>query len=342
MLLPDHTLHRPVSLDESLALLASLTADDHSAAASLAEAGGRERVRVLAGGTDVIFNMRLRLFQPEHLVSVRRIPELARVEELPDGGLRIGAGCRLVDLADDPRIVQRYPAFKESLDAVASAHVRNMGTLGGNICLETRCWYTNNSEEWRRGRDGCFKTDCEQCHVIPSSHVCHAINNADTPPALIALDAELTIRSHTRERTVALADFYRPDGIEHLALQPDELVTHLTLPPCNDRTVFMKYTPRRGMDFAIGAVAARCSGTGNEASRVTLVLGSISSAPIVVDAPARILEQQGLGDDALDAALDTLRDELGEVTNLYGRATYKKQIARTLIRRAIRRIREEG
>ncbi len=331
MLLPEHTLHRPASLTDCLAMLA----DMHDPGAERLS-----KVQLIAGGTDVIFNMRLKFFQPENLISVRRLPELSQIEELADGSLRIGAACRLVDLADDPRISERFPALKQALDAVASAHVRNMGTLGGNICLETRCWYTNNSDEWRKGREGCFKTDCENCHVIPSSRHCHAINNADTPPALIALNATLTLQSTRGSRDLPISQFYRPDGMEHMDLAPDELLTHVTLPATSDRTLFIKYTPRRGMDFALGAVAVCCSGQGEQAPAVSVVLGSVSSAPIILDQPARLLEQHGLGDASIEQALAHMRDELGEITNLYGRATYKKQIAKTLVRRALRQIRE--
>jgi len=331
MLLPAHTLHKPADLDECLQVLATLCD---------AKAERLSKVQLIAGGTDVIFNMRLKFFQPDNLISVRRLPELQRVEELNDGSLRMGAACRLTDLADDERIQQRFPAFKQAVDAVASAQVRNMGTLGGNICLETRCWYTNNSDEWRKGREGCFKTDCELCHVIPSSEQCHAINNADTPPALIALNAVLTLQSTRGSRELPIAEFYKPDGMEHMDLQPDELLTHVTVPACADRTVFIKYTPRKGMDFSLGAIAVRCGGAGNQAENVSIVLGSVSSSPINLNQPARIIEAQGLSDEAIEQAIEHMREELGEVTNLYGRATYKKQIAKTLVRRALVQIRE--
>ena len=331
MLLPEHTLHKPVSLDDCLQQLSTLGSGEQER---------HDQVQLVAGGTDVIFNMRLKFFQPDHLVSLRRVPELRQVEELPDGGLRIGAACRLVDLADDERIQQRFPALKQAIDAVASAHIRNMGTLGGNICLETRCWYTNNSEEWREGRAGCFKTDCEHCHVIPSSVHCHAINNADTPPALIALGAVLTIQSVRGSRELPIAEFYKPDGMEHMALEADEVVTHVTVPATDKRAVFIKYTPRRGMDFSLGAVAVSCGGQGEAAADPVIVLASISSSPIILRRPAEIIAEQGLGDAAVEAAVELMRDELGEVTNLYGRATYKKQIAKTLVRRALVQIRE--
>lgn len=329
MLLPEHNYLKPDSLSDCLTALADLTADSSV----------EEAARVVAGGTDVIFNMRLGLFKPANVVSVRNLTELQQVEELEDGGLRIGAGCRLIDLADNLVIQERYPAFKQSLDAVASVHIRNIGTIGGNICLETRCWFTNNSEDWREGRAGCFKTDCEQCHVIPSSQICHAINNADTPPALIALGAILTLQSATGKRDVPIAEFYKKDGMDHLALEPGELLTHITLPPTSDRSIFIKFTPRKGMDFSIGAVAICCDGEGEQLSRLTLVVASISSSPINLSKPARYLEEHGLTDAAIEAAAESIREEFGEVTNLYGRATYKKQIAKTLVRRALVAIR---
>ena len=156
MLLPDHSYVKAKSLEECLK--------------TLRETG--EKAKVVAGGTDVIFNMRLKLFQPEVAVSIRGLKDLQQVEELDDGSVRIGAACRLADLIDHPLAGGRYPAFKQSLEAVASTHIRNMGTLGGNICLETRCWYTNNSDQWREGLQGCYKTDSELCHVIKSSSKC--------------------------------------------------------------------------------------------------------------------------------------------------------------------------
>lgn len=335
MLLPEHRFHRPASLADCLRDLAALrpqgAADD---------AVKTEPVRIIAGGTDVIFNMRLRLFQPDNLISIRRLPELAQVETLDDGSLLIGAACRLADLADNPLIREYFPCFSQAIDAVASTHVRTLATLGGNLCLETRCWYTNNSAEWRRGREGCFKTDCEQCHVIPSSDSCHAINNADTPPALIALDARVVLQSIRGRRELPIAGFYRRDGLRHLALAPDELLTHVIIPPCRDRTVFMKLTPRRGMDFALGTIAVRCRVEGDRVLRAELVLGSIASAPIRLVGPGKVIEREGLSDAAIEHAAERVRAELGEVTNLYGRATYKKQLARTLVRRALHAIRD--
>ncbi len=324
MLLPDHNYVTTDSLKESLRLLGE----------------NGDRAMVVAGGTDVIFNMRLKLFNPEVAVSIRDIEELQRVEELDDGGLRIGAGARLADLAEHAAINDRYPAFADSIVAVASTHIRNMATLGGNICLHTRCAYTNNSEEWRKGLNSCYKTEGKICHVIRTSSKCLAINNADTPLALIVLGATLTLQSANGSREVSIAEFYTDDGMDNTVLRPDELVTHVTLPPVTDRTTFLKLAPRQGMDFATVAVAARCDGSGENVSTVSIVLGSISTNPIILDKPARIVSEKGLGDEAIAEALDKIRDELGHLTNLFSRTSYKKQMAGVMIRRALITLRE--
>ena len=135
MHLPEHEFLKPATLAETLA--------------ALARSG--ERAKLIAGGTDVVYNMRGRLFAPEVLISVRALAELQQVEERPDGTLALGAGCRLTDL-ERHAAVQRYPALVRALRSVASRHIRNMATLGGNLCLETRCWYTNQTAEWRQAK----------------------------------------------------------------------------------------------------------------------------------------------------------------------------------------------
>ena len=319
MLLPDHNYVTTDSLKECLRLLGE----------------NGDEAMVVAGGTDVIFNMRLKLFNPDVAVSIRNLEELQRVEELDDGGLRIGASARLADLAEHSVINDRYPAFADSIRAVASTHIRNMATLGGNICLHTRCAYTNNSEEWRKGLNSCYKTEGKICHVIQSSSKCLAINNADTPLALIVLDATLTLQTASGSREVPMAEFYTDDGMDNTVLQPDELVTHVTIPPVTDRTTFLKLAPRQGMDFATVAVAARCDGSEANVSKVSIVLGSISTNPIILDKPARIASEKGLGDEAIEEAVQQVRNELGNLTNLFSRTSYKKQMASVMVRRAL-------
>lgn len=322
MLLPDHEFLKPRTLAEGLDLL-----------------GTRRDVQVLGGGTDVVFNMRGRLFQPAALLSVRSLPELQGVRVTADGTLVIGAGSRLTDLVADP-LVARYPALVAAFRAVASRHVRNLATLGGNLCLDTRCWFTNQTSEWRDARGPCLKTGTDACHALRGAEVCVALNNADTPPALIAFDATVTLASRRGERQVPLREFYRNDGIRHTVRAPDEVLTQVSVPPTADRVVFLKETARQGMDFAYGTIAARADGHGEQATRVTLVLGSLTTAPLVLDGVARDLVANGLGTAAVAAAAAGLRSALGPLTNLYSPAAYKRELARALLAKGVAALRE--
>lgn len=322
MLLPAHEFIKPHSLAEGLEALAR--APD---------------ARPLGGGTDVVYNMRCRLFTPATLVSLRSLPELTGVTLAADGTLVIGAGTRLTDLVAEP-LLARYPALVAACRAVASRHVRNMATLGGNLCLDTRCWFTNQTKEWRDARGPCLKTGTDACHAIRGSAVCVALNNADTPPALIALDASVTLASVRGERSVRLRDFYRDDGIDHTVRAPDELLTEVVIPPTTDRVVFLKETARQGMDFAYGTIAARADGHGDRAGRLTLVLGSLTTAPRLLDGIATELVANGLGAAAVEAAAAGLRTALGPLTNLYSPAAYKRELARALLGKALAALRE--
>jgi len=326
MLLPEHDFVKPRTLAEGLAVLRDSTGE----------------VRLLGGGTDVVFNMRCRLMTPDTVLSLKDLPELQGVLVLPDGSLRLGAACRLTDLVAAPLLKERYPALVKAFRAVASRHVRNLATLGGNLCLDTRCWYTNQTKEWRDAKGPCLKTGTDVCHAIQGSSVCVALNNADSPPALIALDATVTLASSRGERTLPLQDFFREDGIRHTEREPDEILTIVTIPLTTDRLVFLKETARQGMDFSYGAIAVRADGHGTTANRLRIVLGSLTTAPRLLTGAAERLAALGLGDDGLEAACATLRDALGPLTNLYSPAAYKRELARILLRKAVLELRQES
>jgi 4-hydroxybenzoyl-CoA reductase subunit beta len=316
MLLPAHEFVKPASLAEGLAALQSA-------------AGAGNTIKLIGGGTDVVFNMRGRLFQPEVLLSLKDLPELLGVEKLADGALRIGAGVRLTDLERHP-LVAGFPGLAAGFQAVASRHIRNIATLGGNLCLDTRCWYTNQTAEWRKAKGPCLKTGVDVCFAIKTSQVCVALNASDVAPALIALDAVVTLQSTGSSRDLPLADFYTDDGIAHTVRRPDEILTAVTLPPCSDPMVYIKETARKGNDFAYGTIAAR---------RTRIVLGSLTTRPLVLQKPVAIIAEQGLSDDGIDAAVAATRDELGALTNLYTPATYKSVLARSLVRQALNELR---
>jgi 4-hydroxybenzoyl-CoA reductase subunit beta len=323
MLLPPHEFAKPASLAEGLERLGS-------------EQG---EVKLLAGGTDVIFNMRGRLFQPDVLLSIKDLAEIQQVENLADGSLSLGAGCRLSDLERHP-LVQAYPGLVAALRAVASRHVRNMGTLGGNLNLDTRCWYTNQTREWREAKGPCLKTGEPACHAIKTSDICVALNASDTAPALIALEASAVLVSADGERVVSLEDFYTDDGVLHTVRKPHEIMARVIVPPPAGRMVYIKETARKGNDFAYATIAVRANGAGEQCDRVRIVLGSLTTRPTLLNATAAVCAAQGLHDETIELAVGKVRDELGVLTNLYTPAAYKSRIARVIVREALVRIRQ--
>ncbi len=164
MQLPRFEYLRPETLGEGLSALRKY---------------GNEAV-VLAGGTDLLINMKFRLMTPKVVISLGALPELCEVAEQSDGSLCIGSACTLTDLAAHPLVAARYPALRDGIHEVGSRHVRNTATLGGNLCLDTRCWYVNQTETWRASREGCLKTGTDRCHAIKSATRCHAISSSDT------------------------------------------------------------------------------------------------------------------------------------------------------------------
>jgi 4-hydroxybenzoyl-CoA reductase subunit beta len=323
MLLPQHKFLKPATLTEGL----------HALKAASGE------VRLIGGGTDVVFNMRGRLFQPDYLLSLKDLVELQTVERLEDGSLRIGAGCRLTDLERHPAM-RTLPGLVAALRAVASRHIRNMATLGGNLCLDTRCWYTNQTAEWRDAKGPCLKTGVNVCHAIKTSEICVALNASDIAPAVIALDGIATLTSSEGERRVPFDAFYTSDGIAHTVRRADEILTAVTVPMTRDRMIYIKETARKGNDFAYGSIAARVDGSGETVNTAKLVIGSLTTRPTVLVKPGSIVAEQGLGDQAIDSAVAAARDELGALTNLYTPAAYKGQMLRSMVREALVRLRE--
>jgi len=326
MQLPRFEYLRPATLDEGLSLLAEHGTD----------------AKLMSGGTDLLINMKFRLDTPRFLISLNGLPELQSVEAIADGGLRIGAGCRLTDLVENPLVTAHCSALRDALYNVASKHIRNVGTLGGNLCLETRCWYTNQSEDWRASREGCFKTDEQLCHVIKSASRCHAINSSDSAPLLIAIGASVTLASHGGTREVPLIDFYRDDGVDHTVLEPGELLIAVTVPRFEGRAIFAKLAQREGLDFAAGTFAAAVMGPNERPESVRLVMNSIGAAPNVLVAAEQILLEAGLSDEGIEAAAHAARGTMGEITNLFSPSGYKRRLVKALIRDALLELREQA
>src|SRR4051794_21336623 len=203
---------------------------------------------LVAGGTDLLPNMKRRQQTPRTLVGLRRIDELRAIAN--GDGLTIGAGVTLTELVRDNRVRHSYGALWQAAAQVATPHLRNMGTLGGNLCLDTRCNYYDQNYEWRKAIDFCMKKDGRTCWVATSSPKCLAVSSTDTAPALLALGARITLVSADSTRQIALSDLYRNDGIHYLTRLPTEILTAVHVPrPDGWRSTYWKLRRRGAFDF---------------------------------------------------------------------------------------------
>jgi 4-hydroxybenzoyl-CoA reductase subunit beta len=261
--MPDFGLHRPLDLGDALQLIAQPGA------------------RVLAGGTDLLPNLRRGLEAPATLVDLGAVAGLAEIAFDSDG-LAIGAGVTLARLAADPRIAGPYRAVAEAAREVAGPQHRHAATVGGNLCLDTRCVFYNQSAWWRAANDFCLKRGGETCHVAPQGRRCHAAFSGDLAPSLIALDAEVDrVSVHGRRRT-PLADLYRDDGAAHLALDAGELIAgvHVPRPARSLRSGYRKARVRGAIDFPLAGVAIALQMDGLRIVALRVVLTGTNSKPL--------------------------------------------------------------
>src|SRR5690554_4919426 len=211
--LPEFVYHRPTSLAQALALLGEHAGD----------------VVPIAGGTDAMPNLKHRLLTPSHVVGIRGLPELKGIE-VRDGDLVIGAAETLTTVASHPLVLEHAPSLARAAGLVAGPQLRNMGTIGGNLCLDTRCTYYNQTYFWRKALGFCLKKDGDTCHVTKVGKKCVAAHSADTPPVLMTLGATVHLAASDGERSVAVAEFFVADGVRNTVRRPGELVTRIRVP----------------------------------------------------------------------------------------------------------------
>ncbi len=256
---------------------------------------------LIAGGTDLLPNMKRRHQTPATLVSLARIEAL---KEISNGaGLSLGAALTLNQVVADARVHEKYAGLWQAAAQVATVHLRNMGTLGGNLCLDTRCNYYNQNYEWRKAIDFCLKKDGDICWVATASKRCVATSSTDCAPALISLGASVRLQSARGEREVAVVDLYNNDGIDYLARRPDEILTEVKLPAAEGwKSSYWKLRRRGAFDFPVLGVAAAVKtardGTVEEAR---IALGAVSSRPFLTKG-GELLIGKKLSDDAIAEA----------------------------------------
>ncbi len=299
--------------------------------------------RLVAGGTDILPNLKHRLDQPPVLVTLNRLEALRHVTVDEAAGLvRIGAGVTLTEVAEEMTVRERLPSLARAASLVASPSIRNMATLGGNIHLDTRCRYVNQSHFWREAiGGGCLKSEGSVCHVVPKGRNCVAAMSSDCVPALASLDAELVLLGPEGERRVAIAEYYNSDGIAHVNKRPGELMTEVRvpLPRGPRRATYAKWTVRRSIDFPLVSVALRFDLDRDATS------GSIVDARVcvgVLNAVPRVLKRtdalhgKALHDPQVTAKLcELVHAQCKPLENVPYEAPYRRKMLPVYTRRAM-------
>lgn len=314
--MPEFTLHRPDTAAEAVKLKAS---DSTS--------------RYLAGGTDMIVNVRRGIETPETMIDLTAIADIAAIATDGDG-LRIGAGAKLADLAVDETIIREYPAVAQAAASVAGPTHRAYGTIGGNLCLDTRCLFYNQSQWWRESNNFCLKHKGNVCHVAPGGKRCFAAFSGDVAPAMMVYEAKIDLEGPNGSRTIPLADLYRDDGMDHLNLKQDELLVSIRLPKAGPGAVsaYEKSRVRGSIDFPLAGCAVRLTEDDGKIADLRIALTAVNPYPQMVNGLADFIGK-ALDDDALDAISELVRKQAKPMRTTTVRPWYRRRVVGALARK---------
>jgi len=319
--LPQFRLLRPRATEEAVAYLAK-------------HAGN---VRVLAGGTDLIPSMRQKLFEPGSVLDLRGLSELRGIRPQTNGVVEIGALTTLSSIEKSAYLRQHYPVLTEAAATVASPVLRNMGTVGGNICLDTRCLWYNQSLTWRKGCGFCIKKDGNLCHVAPGGTKCWAAFSGDTPPALLCLNAEIEITGPDGRRRISLRDFYTGDGENYRKLLPTELVTRVFLPAesADYRGIYRKLRVRGSIDYPLAGVAVAMKRSNGHVADARIAITAVNPAPLLLQQAGEMLIGKTVDEDLADAVGDLAARTAKPLTTSALTPEYRREMIRVFTKRAV-------
>ena len=320
--LPTFSYHTPKSASEAVAL-----AKQHGKAAMF-----------VAGGTDLYPNMKRRHQTPEQVISLRDVPELHSMEVLEDGRLQIGAMVTLTTLEHYPHLKAHYPALAHAVREISTPLLRNMGTIGGNLMLDTRCTYYDQTHEWRESIDFCMKSkEGAICWVAPGSPRCWAVQSSDTVPVMCALEAEVELADEQGTRTIKADELYQDDGIEYLTKKPEELVTKVTLPaPGAWRASYTKLRRRDTYDFPVlGVGAALWFGDDGKVEKANIRLGGAGSYAIPATKSEELLVGNDLTDELIAEAGNAAMKPTRTMDNTDLDVYWRRKVAPIYVARAI-------
>jgi 4-hydroxybenzoyl-CoA reductase subunit beta len=322
-IMPDFRCHRPATLEEAVRLKA-------------ASAGAR----FVAGGTDLLVNLRRGLGEPTDLIDLTAVTDMASIRRDGDS-LWLGAGVTLAELARRPDILALYPALAEAALAVAGPTHRAAGTLGGNLCQDTRCIFYNQSDWWRQGNGWCLKYQGDKCHVVVKSDRCYATYHGDVAPVLMVLDADAVIAGPDSVRRMKLAELYRESGADHLTLGPGEVLAAVVLPPQGDRrAAYAKARIRDAIDFPLAGVAVALRRDGDVIGDLKVAMTGTNSAPLTI-ATGELIGRAWDGDAAAILAR-SLRQKANVLRTTTVGAKYRRRVMHALARRLVDTLWDQG
>ncbi|HYL94544.1 MAG TPA: FAD binding domain-containing protein [Terriglobales bacterium] len=320
MSLPEFKLLRPRTVAEAMELLARHAPD----------------VQVIAGGTDLIPSLRQKLFAPRYVLDIRGIGELRGIRP-QSGGVEMGALTTLSEIEHSEFLRKQYPVLAEAAATVASPILRNMGTLGGNICLDTRCLWYNQSLTWRKGCGFCIKKDGNICHVAPGGDTCWAAFSGDTPPALLCLDAEIEIAGPPGTRRLALRDFYTGIGDTYRKLEKNELLTRVFLPQSSAgwHGVYRKLRIRGSIDYPLAGVAVALRRNNGHVEDARVALTAVNAAPVLVKGAREAMAGRAVDEAVAEHAAELAARTAKPLTTSALTPEYRREMIRVFTRRAL-------
>lgn len=301
-------------------------------------------VKIMAGGTDLLVNMKNGAPSFHRLVWPGKIEELRRISVQEGGEVSIGAMATLSDVASSRVVKSAYPSLSNAVLSIATPAIRNRATIGGNLCLDTRCYFYNDSEFWRVSLGGCLKLnvpangDGDVCHAAPGSAMCSAVSSSDSAPILLALDASVEIQSVRGKRIVPLSEFYANDGMRFLNLVPGELLTRIILPapPKGLRSAHDKIRSRQSVDFPLANVGiAGNVDEGRVFTHLKIYVGAIQSAPVRMTQAELLLEGREATPSLITQAAEAAASFVKPVPNIGGTVGYRKRMAAVLVKRTL-------
>lgn len=303
--------------------------------------------RMIGGGTDLLVNIRRQIETPPVLIDTNDLADLKSIE-VSESSLVIGASVRLYEVAEHPDVRQLYPAVAQAAGLIAGPTQRNMGTVGGNICLDTRCIYYNQSEWWREANDHCLKTTLgEMCHVAPKSKgVCFATYSGDLAPAMLLFDGEIDLLGPGGARTVSMRDFFighsrqdgsTGDGIDYMAMEPGEFVLRIRAAAPGDlRSGYDKIRIRRSIEYPVAGCAAAVARDGDRLTDLRIAITGTNPRPVFLEGAAA-LAGGALDDAAVQGIDDLCKDQLMSMKTTFTPGHYRRRVATKM---AIRLVRE--